>query len=429
MKILIFSTAYLPFVGGAELAIKEITDRLSHSPFVKGSTRPPQGDWRDFSFTLITARFKRSVSKHERIGNIDVYRVGFGTPFDKWLLPWLGLRKAKQLELSVSQTNPPGFEVIWSMMASQASIAATWFKELHQDKKLVLTLQEGDEEAHLRRYVFGNDFLYQIFIRSWHVAVFKQADVITAISNYLADRARKNSAAEVVVIPNGVDIKKFEALSSKLEEREEERRKLQIRPEDKVVITTSRLVEKNGVGDLIAAMKDLPENVKLLVLGTGQLEGKLKLEVLSSKLEERVKFLGHVAHEELPSYLHIADVFCRPSLSEGFGSSFVEAMAAGLPVVATPVGGIPDFLSSPPFHLFRGGIEGGELPKEWNDNITGLFCNVGAPQDIAEKIQLLLSDAELRNRIVTNAEKMVRERYDWKGIAEKMKNVLKTGVT
>lgn len=385
MRILIFSTAYLPFVGGAELAVKEITARI-------------QG----VSFSLITARFKRSVPVHERIGNVDVYRVGFGTSFDKWLLPWLGLRKAKELERTVSQTNPRGFEVIWSMMASQASISATWFKELHQDKKLVLTLQEGDEEAHLRRYVLGNDFLYQLFIRSWHVAVFKQADVITAISNYLADRARRNSSAKVEVIPNGVDVERFQNKELGIKNKEL-REKIGIKPDDKVVITTSRLVEKNGVEDLIEAMQYLPESVKLLICGTGSLEASLKFKVESLKLRERVQFVGYVEHAELPNYLHAADIFCRPSLSEGFGSSFVEAMGAGLPVVATPVGGIPDFLI---------------------DGETGLFCEVNNPKSIAEKIQLLLSNDELRTRVIDNAGKMVREEYDWQGIAEKMKNAL-----
>ncbi|MDO8619891.1 MAG: glycosyltransferase family 4 protein [bacterium] len=384
MKILIFSTAYLPFVGGAELAIKEITDRLP-----------------DISFTLITARFSRGVPARERIGNVEVYRVGFGTRFDKWFLPWLGLRKAKQLESTAH------FDVLWSMMASQASLSATWFKELHQGKKLVLTLQEGDEEAHLKRYVLGNEFLYELFIRSWHVAVFKQANVITAISNYLADRARRNSSAEVEVIPNGVTVGKFQIPNSKSQtnsksQNTEVRQRLGIKPEDKVVITTSRLVEKNGVGDLIEAMQYLPEYVKLLICGTGHLDRDYKLKAKSYQLEGRIRFLGHVPNEQLPDYLQSADIFCRPSLSEGLGISFLEAMAAGVPVVATPVGGIPDFLS---------------------DGGTGLFCEVNNPKSIAEKVQTLLSDSDLRTRIATNALAMVQEKYGWEGIAEKMKSV------
>ena len=104
----------------------------------------------------------------------------------------------------------------------------------------------------------------------------------------------------------------------------------------------------------------------------------------------------------LPRVLKAADVFARPSRSEGLGISFLEAMAAGLPVVATPVGGIPDFLT---------------------DGETGLFCEVQNPKSIAEKVQMLLSDNSLRERITQNASTMIRERYEWKEIAKKMKKV------
>jgi len=406
MNILIFSTAYLPFVGGAELAIKEITDRIPN-----------------VSFTLITARFRRGLPRFEKIGN----RVGPGTVLDKWLLPCLGYAKAWRLEKEKE------FDVIWSMMASQGSVAAAFFKRAFPQKKLVLTLQEGDEEAHLKRYVFGSELLYRLLVRPWHLLVFKRADTITAISNYLAERAKQNAPnAPVAVIPNGVDIAKFQITNSKSQtnpnlSKKEIRKKLGIQKEDKVVITTSRLVEKNGIGDLVEAMPHLPENVKLLILGTGPLEKSYKLKAKSYKLEGRIRFFGHIAHEQLPQYLHGADIFCRPSHSEGMGSSFIEAMAAGLPVVATPVGGIPDFLIAPlsdseaEGHLFSNSHE---LENRWRETITGLFCEVENPNSIAEKVKLLLSNDELRHRIVENASKMVWEKYEWGLIAGQMKKVL-----
>jgi len=420
MRILIFSTSYLPFIGGAELAIKEITDRIPA-----------------LSFTLITARFTRAVPTHERIGNVDVYRVGLGYSFDKWLLPWLGLWHGKRL----NAVEP--FDIAWSMMASQASIAAAWFKKAFPAKKLVLTLQEGDEEEHLKRYVFGNDFLYRLLIRRWHAAVFKHADIITAISEYLAARARKNlslqqegSLARVEVIPNGVNVERFKIYDLRFK-NEELRNSIGFRPEDKIIITTSRLVKKNGIQDLIESLQYLPAHIKLLICGVGPLESSLKLAANRYMLNDRVRFLGHIPHTKLPRYLHGSDIFCRPSLSEGMGSSFIEAMAAGLPVIATPVGGIPDFLHSPSI-LSKGGLEGGggneeekhpfsnshELENGWGNEITGLFCEAGNPRDIAEKVQLLFSNKELRERIIANGSKMVREKYDWSGIAERMKDVL-----
>ena len=168
------------------------------------------------------------------------------------------------------------------------------------------------------------------------------------------------------------------------------------------MITTSRLVEKNAIGDIIEALQYLPANVKLLILGAGLEEEKLKSQVPSFNLQDRVIFLGHIESQEVPQYLAISDVFVRPSLSEGLGSSFLEAMAAGIPVIGTPVGGITDFL---------------------RDNETGLFCEVNNPKSIAEKVKILLENGALRQKIIANAKELVVKNYDWDLIAEKMQNI------
>jgi len=398
MRVLLFSLVYYPrFVGGAEVAIKEITDRISKEEIV---------------FDMITLRTS-GEQREETVGAVRVFRVGpLFVPFwlRKYLFPFTAWFKARQLHARKA------YDATWSMMANYAGFAALFFKFSHKDIPFILTLQEGDSLEHIRHRV---GLLYPLFKR-----IFTKANRIQAISSFLAEWARYMGAeSSVYVIPNGVDVEKFEIRNSKFE-IEEKRKELGFNTGDKIVITTSRLVKKNGVGDLIQSLKYLPESVKLLIVGSGLLLKNLQLTTSNLQLEGRVKFIGFVPHSELPAYLHASDVFCRPSLSEGLGISFLEAMASGLPVVATPVGGIPDFLSSPPSHLFRGGIEGGELPKEWNDKITGLFCKVHNPKSIAEKVQLLLSNETLRNRIVGNASQMVREKYGWDGVAEKMREVL-----
>jgi len=265
----------------------------------------------------------------------------------------------------------------------------------------ILTLQDGDSPKHIlerKRVKMVSPLLK---------SVFKKATVIQAISHYLAHFAEERGyKGEVCIIPNGVDVKNFQFPISNFQ-KEELRNKLGIKQDDKVLITTSRLVEKNAVGDIIASLTYLLEHVKLIIIGAGHLESVLKLQVTSSQLEGRVQFLGYIPQEELPQYLHIADVFVRPSLSEGFGSSFIEAMAAGIPVIATPVGGITDFLFDPFANKDK-------LP-------TGLFCDVKDPENLAEKVKLLLSDSDLKNRIVREAEKMVVHKYDWNLIAKEMK--------
>lgn len=379
-KILIFSLVYYPrFIGGAEIAVKEITDRLSG----------------DFEFDMITLR--KTAPKFERIGNVNVYRVGFGwqagdnailSKFKiyKYFFPFFAFLKA----VSLSRKNK--YDLTWSIMANYAGFGALFFKLWKPDIPMVLTLQEGDPISYIKRRV---GIMYPIF-----KMIFTRANRIQTISHYLADFARDmGSTCPVTVVPNGVDVKNFQFSITNFS-KEDFRKKFGYSNDDTVLITTSRLVTKNAISDVIDAMEFLPENVKFLIIGTGELGARLKLKVESEKLQERVKFLGFVDHKDLPPYLWASDIFIRPSLSEGMGNSFIEAMAAGLPIIATPVGGIVDFLK---------------------DGETGLVCEVSNPKSIAQKVEKLIKDRESRDYIVKNSLKLVNEKYDWGLVAERMR--------
>ena len=371
-KILIFSVAFRPFIGGAEIAVEEITKRLTT---------------RGFSFDLLTVNLDGRQKRVEMLGSVRVFRIGKGT-LGKFLFPLRAFLAARKLY------RENRYDAIWAIMANYAGFAALFFKIFHPAMPFVLTLQEGDPIPEIKRKVW---FVYPLF-----KMIFRRADKVTAISNYLAKWGREMGAKNVAIIPNGVDIKNFQFLISNFQ-REEKRKELGFDKDDVMLITTGRLVKKNGVGDIITALKFLPENVKLLIVGAGELENVLGLQVISYKLQNRVQFVGFVEPKKLPGYLWVSDIFVRPSLSEGLGNSFLEAMAAGLPIIGTPVGGIPDFLK---------------------DGETGLFCKPNNSKSIAEKVKLLLADNSLRQKIIANAQKLVAEKYDWNLIAEKMRQIL-----
>jgi glycosyltransferase involved in cell wall biosynthesis len=299
-------------------------------------------------------------------------------------------------------------------MASFGGLAALLFKKKFKTTPYILTLQEGDSARHI--------FSRAVWLGPYWRQMFKQADFITAISRYLKKFAERNGAkSEIEIVPNGVDLEKFKVQSEKLVPSEAEglkveeiRKKTGIIQGDKIIITVSRLVKKNGIEDVIEAMKYLPENYKFLILGEGPLEKKLKNQSERLKVKERVIFLGNVSNSQVPQYLASADVFVRPSLSEGLGNSFLEAMAAGVPVIGTKVGGIPDFLVDPSTH---------STAAQGSGQATGLFCEKKNPRNIAEKIKLILTDSSLCFKIKTNAQKIVEEKYNWDLIAEKMKGV------
>lgn len=384
-RILIFSLAYHPFLGGAELAVKDITDRIASS---------------DIEFEMITLRFDSTLPKRERIGNVLLHRIGFSkrqpTPEDllrfpmylnKVLYPLMAFLKAIWLHRKNK------FDALWSIM-TYMGFPAVFFKIFFSKVFYILTLQDGDSLSHIkkRKRIL---LVYPLF-----KMVFTKADVIQPISKFLGEFARDMGyKGRSEVIPNGVDIGVFGAKVPRDEKKALEEG-LNIGKKDKVLVTASRLVPKNGVDDLIHALAMLPAYTKLIVLGEGPLRSELRSLAHALRVEDRVRFLGYVEQKDIPKYFSVADVFVRASLSEGMGSAFIEAMAAGLPVVATPVGGIPDFLF---------------------DRITGLFCEPNNPRSIAEKVELFLEAKLLREMIVASAKKMAEERYDWNIIVKAMK--------
>jgi glycosyltransferase involved in cell wall biosynthesis len=393
-RILIFSLAYVPFVGGAEIAVKEITDRLDPS---------------EYQFDMITLRFDRNLPAVEKVGSVTVHRIGFSVPgarvsdrsmpfvckLAKVFFPLTAFFKA----LSLHRKNR--YDLVWALMANQAAFAALFFSASSKFRRTskraayFLELQDGraltDMKARqpILRLIWP---LYQ--------SVYLRADRIKAVSHFIEREVRGiGYAKSVEVIPNAVDVAKFSAPIPE-ETLAALKAKLDKRMGDIFLFTASRLVLSRGVEDIIRALPHLPLEVKLLVAGDGEDKEKLAQIAREEKVEGRVEFLGHIGHGELPAYLKASDIFVRPSIIEGLGNAFLEAFAAGLPVVATPVGGIPDFLT---------------------DGVTGVFCKVHDPRSVAAAVQRYLADPALVAKVVTNAKQLVAEKYEWDMIATAMK--------
>ena len=398
-KVLIFSVVYYPqFVGGAEVAVKEITDRLD----------PDQ-----YEFHLVALRLNKYLPKEEKLGNVFVHRIGFAGEmknradslrfplhYAKYLYPFLAAWKGFRL------SRKHNFSLTWAVMANYSGFGALFFKLFKSQIPFLLNLQEGDPPDYIEKTAFrvGTGKIkipVHWFMQPIFRMIFVKAQIITALSSYLAEWGKKMGfGGEPMVVPNGVDTKRFDIEISK-EEKMEIRKELGLEERDVVLVTTSRLVIKNGVGDVIGALSYLPKNVKFVIFGEGYLEQKLKLETRNSKLETRVLFKGFVSHDDMPKYLKACDIFIRPSLSEGFGNSFVEAMAAKLPVIATPVGGITDFLF---------------------ENKTGYFCQPENPESIVDAVNQIINDPN-KNQIIETAYKMAIQKYNWDLIAKQMKNI------
>lgn len=376
-KILIFSLAYLPHVGGAEVAIKEITGRIQ-----------------DVEFHMLTHRFHTGDRNEERVGSVHVHRIGHGSSyFSKILFIPRAVLAAVRLH------RVERFDAAWAVM-SYMVIPLVCMRFLGVRIPYCLTLQEGDTFGHMFRRPHIIPIL--LFVR----AGFRNATVVQAISKYLAAWApRMGYRGAAIVIPNGAAVADFgrEYTRAEIDALKDSLGK---RMGDVFLITTSRLVPKNGIEDVLRALPNISAQVRFLILGTGPEEARLKRIANDLQVEKRVTFLGHVSHAELPKYLQASDIFIRPSLSEGMGVSFIEAMAAGLPVIASQEGGIADFL----FDEKRNP----DMP------ITGWAVDAQSPQQIAAAVEDVMRRPEKVRAVVATAKELVKEKYDWDRIATAM---------
>ena len=362
-RILIFSLAYHPHVGGAEIALKELTDRMS-----------------DFDFHLITLRFGVEP-REERVGQVLVHRIGNGSSY---LQKILFIPRAARLAAALHRLQP--FDAFWAMM-SYMLFPIVLLRIAGVKVPYLLTLQEGDpwEQMFTRWFILP--------LRPLLSYGFRHAAVISVISTYLGEWPRRMGyRGRVEVVPNGADMERFSGSS----------RDAQRARKETVLVTTSRLVHKNAVDTVIRSLPLLPD-IRFRIYGTGPEEASLRALAKDLAVEERVEFCGQASHEELPDRLRDAGIFVRPSRSEGMGNAFIEAMAAGLPVIGTREGGIADFLF---------------------DGETGWVVQKNHPQQIAAAVQDILSHPQKRVQIVENAKKLVREKYDWDDIAERMHTLL-----
>lgn len=372
-KILIFSTDdFTPPAGGAEVAIREITERLP-----------------EYEFDMICADVYKK-GKFEKIKNVNIHRIGIGMPkIDKYILAFFGHLKGARMHKKNK------YDATWAMMASYGGFAAMFFKKKFPEVPYLLTLQEGDPLDYIRKRV---GLLEKNFLR-----IFTSANYIQSISNFLAKWAKDNGATcPIEVVPNGVNIERF-AKDYPADELEEIKKKVGKKDGEIYIVHTGRLVLKNGLDSVVRALEFLPENIKFLSIGSGADLEKLKNIAKEKRVEDRIIFIEFLDHSEMIKYVKISDIFIRPSLTEGLGNSFIEAMAAGLPTIGTPVGGIPDF-------LFEGK--------------TGFLCQPNDPKSIVEAVNRILNtDKEKLQIIKNNALKLVTEKFNWETVSKQMRNI------
>jgi len=322
-KLCVVTHTFLPHVGGIERVVYEQCKRLMQKQF-----EPMVLTHRNY-----TAR--NYVVDGIRVQCYDSMNIGFrlGIPY---AIPQVNsLKTFLETVKSNDLIHVHGHPYLSSLLA--AKIAKRYSKPLvlTQHNTFIEYNNFWDTAEKLNDFAIGKQVL-------------KEADKIIVVSNATRNYVLSLGAApaKIEVLHNGVDLDRFKPLSGV---KEEMRKKLGISEDSRVVLTVRRLVYKNGIDTLLdSAEIAVKKNPKLVfvVVGKGPDFEEVKEKIAQLGMQRNFRLTGFVSDEDLPFYYNVADLFALPSKSgEGLPLVALEAMACGLPLVATNVGGTSEVMS------------------------------------------------------------------------------------
>lgn len=218
--------------------------------------------------------------------------------------------------------------------------------------------------------------------------VIAQSRAITTVSASVASELREYGLDpnRITIIGTGVDLSLYQQASPS---------------RDSYILYVGRLSYRKGLSDLIDAMQLLKDRTttRLVLLGGGPLEERLRRQVARSGLEQRVTFYGHLKDKtQVAEVFRGASVYVQPSWYEGLPVAILEAMASGIPVVATAVSGHVE--------VIRPGENGSLVPSR-------------DPRALADAIYQLLEEPELHRRFSEAGPDTVRENFTWNKVVER----------
>lgn len=253
------------------------------------------------------------------------------------------------------------------------------------------------------RYNYPRNVL-GLFLKTYYLTtgrkIFDLCDFVCAISSSAANFLRNIGVKrEIYILPNSVDVERFRPMTGRhLKE------KLGLE-DNRIILYVGRLHKEKGVEYLVDAFKTIKQwhpDVVLVIVGKGSEKESLVFQAKKLSLQQSILFMDYLPHEMLPELYNSCDILTSPSIVEPFGMVLIEAMACGKPVVGSKVGGIKDII---------------------DDGENGFLVEPGRPDQLAEKIHLILSDKKMQKRFGTKAREKVEDNYSYQAVAKKAMSI------
>lgn len=315
------------------------------------------------------------------------------------------------------RTKPPYLPYFWSYYASPKLFKIDTLKpdlihihsymQFHSDLSMLLSYKYRiPSVVTIHAYGYSSMKYFSYLSKIYHKTLVKKT--LTKVNKIIVlDPLAKIffskliEPSKITVIPNGIDYDRF-SLNLNVSDRCRIKELLGI--QGNVILFTGLLIKRKGVDTIIKAMpyilKDHPLTY-LLIIGSGPEMGKLIYLTDKMNVRKNVKFLGFVSEKVLPLFYAISDIFVLPSYHEGLPTSILEAMAAGLPVISTPVGGISYLL------------------KKYD---IGKLIEPGNYKQLANSVIELMLDPSLRKKISDKARSVAKQ-FDWNTIVYRIENL------
>lgn len=395
LKVCIFTETYFPVIGGGETQARLLAEGLAR-----------QG----CQVMILTRRSDRSLPEVETIGDVRIYRLppSGRQHLKKWGLLLFSFPALFRLRNQYDVILVSGFRVIGvSAVLMSKLLRKTCFLKADNNGEL-----SGEFFARgLQNIgVKTGSWLFKVFLQLRN-RILKSADGFIAISGQIAGEFAKTGmipVEKIYRIPNSVDINVFHPVS--VEEKLRLREQLGLLQKEKLVIFTGRLVSYKGLPVLLNVWKELSKrhtDAGLILVGGGSMdlyncEEALRRFVVENGLDESVMFAGEVRN--VHQYLQASDIFVFPTEKEAFGIALIEAMACGLPVVSTHVGGLRDILV---------------------DGQNGLVFQPGDEQALCRYLESLLVDSSTAVRLGQAALHTARSLYGSDTVTGEYLNLLR----
>jgi glycosyltransferase involved in cell wall biosynthesis len=392
-RICILAETFHPVLGGCESQARLLADRLV------GRGHP---------VTVLTRRSEPVLARHERLGEIDVHRLGPTGPGGNKRWPMVPIA-AREL-----WRRRGDFDVVLVLGFRALGLAATAVRHATGLPCVFKAESNGEMSgeffrAGLRRVRLSPEHPgMRHLLRARNLAL-RGADAFVALSSAIEREllAAGVEPGRVHRIPNGVDTELFRPAPPR--DRAAIRRSLGLPDQGPLVVYTGRLVSYKGLPLLLRVWREIAGSVpdaRLVLVGEGSgdianCEAELRAFVGANALEHRVTFTGPVT--DVHTYLQASDVFAFPTENEAFGLSLVEAMACGLACVATAAGGVTDIVT---------------------DGRDGLLVPPGDAHALRCALQGLLGEPERAHGLGLAARRTVVERFSAEAVTDAYADLL-----